>query len=108
MEFIETRVFSSRVAELRLEAQLRELQLELLGDPEAGSVDPQTGGLRKVRMADPSRGLGKRGGARVHYLWLRHRDRIYFLYVYRKHESVTLTPDQKRQLRMVVEAIKRE
>jgi len=108
MEFVETRVFSSRVAELSLEAQVRKLQSELLQNPEAGAVDPETGGLRKIRMADPARGLGRRAGARVHYLFLRHRETIYFLYVYRKHEFAKLTPGQKRQLRAVVEAIKNE
>ena len=74
LEFVETKVFTKRVAALGLEDQLRELQLELLANPEAGATDPGTGGLRKVRMADPTRGKGKRGGARVHYLLLRHKE----------------------------------
>ena len=86
MQFVETTVFTKRVADLGLEEQVRGLQLELLRNPEAGVVDPGTGGLRKVRMADPGRGKGKRGGARVHYLLLQHRDRIYFLFVYGKDE----------------------
>jgi hypothetical protein len=108
MEFIETTVFTRRVAELGLEGQLRQLQLELLGNPEAGALDPGTGGLRKVRLADPGRGKGKRGGARVHYLLVRHHERIYFLYVFGKDEAATLTPGQKKQLRAVVERMKRE
>lgn len=47
------------------------LQLELIENPAAGDVEPGTGGLRKIRLAAPARGKGKRGGARVHYLWLR-------------------------------------
>ncbi|MGH7576080.1 MAG: hypothetical protein ACREM1_13260 [Longimicrobiales bacterium] len=56
--------------DLGLEGALRDLQLTLLDRPEAGDLDPGTGGLRKVRMRDPARGKGKRGGARAHYLWL--------------------------------------
>lgn len=74
----------------------------------AGDLDPGTGGLRKVRMADPTRGKGKRGGARVHYLWLPNRDMIYLLFAYSKDEDSTLSEQQKRALRAVVEGIKKE
>ncbi len=78
--FVETSVFTKRIARLGLEDALRGLQLSLLENPTAGDLDPGTGGLRKVRMTDPTRGKGKRGGARVHYLWLPHRERIYLLF----------------------------
>jgi hypothetical protein len=65
LTFIETGVFTRRVQALGLEASLQRLQAELLANPEAGDVEPGTGGLRKIRMADPSRGKGKRSGARV-------------------------------------------
>ena len=106
--FVETTVFTRRIGHLELEDGLRELQLRLLENPEAGTLDPGTGGLRKVRMAVPHSGKGKRGGARVHYLLLPHRKLIYLLFVYGKDEVATLSPEQKRQLRAVVEAIKRE
>ncbi len=107
-EFIETSIFTKRISALRLDDQLRDLQMALVENPEAGTVDAGTGGLRKVRMADPRRGKGKRGGARVHYLLLPHRERIYLLYVYRKDEADTLARDEKKQLRAIVEAIKHE
>ena len=94
--FVETSVFTKRIA------------LELLENPAAGDLDPGTGGLRKVRMADPTRGKGKRGGARVHYLWLPHRDVIYLLFAYSKDEDATLSEPQKKVLRAVVEGIKKE
>lgn len=106
--FIETTNFTRRVNALGLERGLRELQLELIDNPEAGRLDPGTGGLRKVRTADASRGKGKRSGARVHYLWLSEHSVIYMMFVYSKDESDTLTPDQKRQLKTVVDAIKKE
>jgi hypothetical protein len=106
--FVETQVFTRRITTLGLEEPLRELQLELLRNPEAGPVDPGTGGLRKVRIADPSRGKGKRGGARVHYLWLPAVSVMYLIFVYGKDELMTLTQHQKRQLKAVVQAIKDE
>jgi hypothetical protein len=104
--FVETAVFTKRVTRSGLEGQLRELQRELLKNPLAGDLDPGTGGLRKVRMPDPGRGKGKRGGSRVHYLWLPHVDRIYLLFVYSKNEEDVLSHEQKKALKSVVEMIK--
>jgi hypothetical protein len=84
------------------------LQTQLLREPELGNIDPGTGGLRKVRMSAATRGKGKRGGARVHYLFLPDVSRIYLMFVYGKDELATLTETQKKQLRSVVEAIKKE
>jgi len=108
LAFVETSVFTRRIVSLGLEGPLRELHLLLLRDPEAGALDPGTGGLRKVRIADPGRGKGKRSGARVHYLWVPAASLIYLIYVYSKDEADSLSPAQKKQLRMVVEAIKQE
>src|SRR5258708_2277232 len=106
LTFVETSVFTKRISALGLEESLRGLQLALLHNPEAGDVDLGTGGLRKIRLGDPTRGKGKRGGARVHYLWLPHRGRIYLMFVYGKNEASTLTADQKKKLRGGVAKIK--
>jgi hypothetical protein len=108
LTFVETEVFTRRLSRLGLEAALRQLQLELAANPEAGDLEPGTGGLRKVRIPDPSRGKGKRGGARVHYLWLPRRSLIYLVFVYSKDEAEALSADQRRALRAVVERIKQE
>ncbi len=106
--FVETHVFAKRIVRLGLEQPLRELQIELAVNPTAGDVDPRTGGLRKVRVADPGRGTGKRGGARVHYLWVPSRKLIYLVFVYSKGEADTLTRDQRTALSLIVWKIKRE
>jgi hypothetical protein len=108
LTFVETAVFTRRLATLGLEEALSQLQTELIANPEAGDIEPGTGGLRKTRMPDPTRGQGKRGGARVHYLWLAHKGRIYLLYVYGKNEAAKLSSDQKRQLAAVAAKIKGE
>jgi hypothetical protein len=71
-------------------------------------MDPGTGGLRKVRMTASARGKGKRGGARVHYLWLPGHQVIYLLFVYGKDDQESLDPNQKKRLRRLVEKIKAE
>ena len=108
ISFVETHVFTRRITSLGLEDAVRDLQLLLLQVPDVGDLDPGTGGLRKVRIPDPRRGKGKRSGARVHYLWLPSVSVIYLLSVYSKGESSTLRPTEKRQMRAVVKAIRRE
>ena len=108
MAFVETALFTARLMRLGLEVPFQRLQLLLWRDPEAGALEPGTGGLRKVRMPDPGRGIGKRGGARVHYLWLAQRRTIYFLWVYGKHEQDALSAEQKAVLRPLARRIRAE
>jgi putative transcriptional regulator len=103
--FVEMVEFTRRVVRLGLEEDLRHLQDRLDLDPRSGRVDPGTGGLRKIRMTDSPRGKGKRGGARVHYLFVPEREIIYMVNVYPKDEQVALTPEQKRVLRRLAEMI---
>lgn|SRR5574341_1674897 len=106
--FVESQVFTRRVVTMGLEEALRRLQVELAANPLAGRLDPGTAGLRKIRLADEAHGRGKRGGARVHYLWIPARQVVYLLFVYAKAETQTLSPAQKKALAEVVHAIKRE
>jgi hypothetical protein len=80
--FIETARFSEWVKEYLSDEALSDLQRELLNDPDTGSVMPGCGGLRKVQLADPRRGEGKRGGARVIYLHVVEADIIFLMDVY--------------------------
>ncbi len=59
-------------------------------------------------MSSRSGGRGKRGGARVHYLWVPSRALIYLVFVYSKGEVETLTKEQRTALSRVVRKIKRE
>jgi len=96
------------VIQLGLENELHDLQGELLANPTAGDTDAGTGGLRKIRKRATRRAKGKRGGARAHYLYLAAHGVIYLLFVYGKDEQLTLSRNQKRQLKAMVESIKRE
>ena len=106
LQFMETTAFTKRARELGLEENLRELQNDLVANPRMGPIEPGTGGLRKARIGYP--GKGKRGGARVHYLYLPEHAVIYLMLAYAKSEQSSLEPDQKVQLRRVVEKIKAE
>jgi hypothetical protein len=61
--FIESRWFTRRLQALARGAAddvLREIQNDLLSDPERGRLVPGLGGIRKARSANPGRGKGKR------------------------------------------------
>ncbi|MCI0536466.1 MAG: hypothetical protein L0Z50_14695 [Verrucomicrobiales bacterium] len=63
MVFEEFAPFTRRTIELLDDDELAEVQMLLLLRPGAGRVIPQSGGLRKLRVA--AKGHGKRGGARI-------------------------------------------
>ena len=58
----------------------------MLKDPEAGDVITGTGGLRKVRHSDATRGKGKRGGLRIIYYWWEPKRQFWLFTLYDKDE----------------------
>jgi hypothetical protein len=106
--FIETTSFTKRVASFLDDETFAVLQLELMVDPQKGKVMPGCGGLRKVRIGIPGRGKGKRGGARVIYLDVPEANWILLLDIYGKDEKDDLTASQKKLLRELAQAFKRE
>ena len=101
---VETPTFIRRAERLLSQGERDELIDFLAGNPMAGDVIPETGGVRKVRYA--ARGKGKRGGVRVIYYLLDEGTPLYALLIHGKAEQDNLTPDQKRVVRAFAEAIK--
>ena len=58
--FIETTGFTKWIEQHLSEDDYALVQQELLANPNKGTVIPATGGLRKLRVASPRRGKGKR------------------------------------------------
>lgn len=104
MEFIETSIFTRHVYEILSDAEYANFQFYLAEYPEAGDLVPDTGGLRKIRVA--SSGRGKRGGARVIYYWQDSKFRIFLMAIYAKNRQIDLTPEQKKILRILLEEMK--
>ncbi len=104
--FIETKLFTKRIAVFPSDDDYAEFQNELAQNPEKGPVIEHTGGLRKVRWG--IKGRGKSGGLRIMYLYLKTHGIIYIVFVFTKGESDNLTAQQKQQLKAIVDAIKRE
>jgi hypothetical protein len=81
------------------EGGVDELVANLVEQPEAGDVIPGSGGVRKMRWA--AKGKGKRGGARIIYLYVVVASRIYLLRCYSKNAKTDLTQDEKKRLRQI-------
>ena len=106
--FVETREFTEWFRSYLTDEALARLQGQLLSNPDLDEVMPGCGGLRKLRIADPGRQKGKRGGARVIYLNLPEVDRIVLITVYGKDQKDDLTPADKAQYRQLVQVLKQQ
>jgi len=74
------------------------------GNPDAGDVIPDTGGVRKIRWARA--GSGKRGGVRVIYFYHDADHPLYLLMVYAKARQENLSPEEKRIVRKLAALLK--
>ena len=106
-EFVYTEPFRKCWKAMGLsEDDLKKLEEILLENPQLGDVIEGTGGARKMRIQIENR--GKSGGGRVIYVDVFEKEKLYFLLAYPKNVQDNLTPDQKKQVRKLVEAIKKE
>ncbi len=101
MKIIETSVFTKRLKTLLPDEDYRNLQNELIQNPEIGKIIRGSGGLRKIRWSLP--GHGKRGGVRIIYYAALKKEIIMMLLIYSKNERDNLTNEQLRILKSLVE-----
>jgi len=99
--FIETKLFTRLVQEYLSDQEYAELQRVLLENPEAGSVIPGSGGVRKLRWR--AQGRGKRGGYRVIYFVKATSHMFWMLTMYPKNVTENISPLILRQIRNEVE-----
>ena len=100
--FVELPAFERNRADYLTDESLRDLQNEMLKDPEAGDVISGTGGLRKLRHGDISRGKGKRGGLRIIYFWWEPKRQFWLFTLYDKDELNDLSAKEKALLKTLL------
>jgi hypothetical protein len=106
--FVEATGFTAWVTAHLPDEQYADLQQELMDNPDRGDVMPGCGGLRKIRTADPRRGKGKRGGARVIYLYVPEAKWFFMLDAYDKDEQDDLTAAEKKVLSGLARELKQQ
>ena len=97
ISFVETKLFTRLVQEYLSDDEYFKLQQQLLTDPEAGSVIPGSGGVRKFRWGVAGR--GKRGGLRVIYFLRTRQGQIWMLTLYAKNEAESIPAHVLRQIK---------
>ena len=103
--FVEVPLFTKRWKEIGLsDGELRNLQLMLLKDPEAGPVIEGTGGIRKVRF--PMENRGKSGSVRVCYTDFAEYETTYLITAFTKNEQENLTNEEKSVLKKLVKTLR--
>jgi hypothetical protein len=100
MTVVETGRFIKDAQPLMPESERAELIAFVAGNPEAGNVIPETGGVRKLRWGIPGR--GKRGGARVIYYYHSERLPVFLLAAYAKNEKANLSKAERNAMRKLV------
>jgi hypothetical protein len=100
--FVELPAFERNRADYLTDESLRDLQNEMLKDPEAGDVISGAGGLRKLRHGDISRGKGKRGGLRIIYFWWEPKRQFWLFTLYDKDELNDLSAKEKALLKTLL------
>jgi hypothetical protein len=104
MEFIESPDFTKQITHFPDEDY--RVQTDLAMEPMQGSILRGCGGFRKARMALPSVGIGKSGGARVIYLHLPEKDEIHLIKIYGKSFKASLTQAEQNALRKIADQIR--
>lgn len=102
--FVELPAFERHRSAYLDDQEFTELQALLLNSPTAGDVVRGTGGLRKLRFGDRSRGKGRRGGLRVIYYWWESGRQFWLFTLYDKNEMSDLTPTECKQLKAMIKA----
>ena len=106
-EFIFTKPFLDSWSAMGLDNNsLKSLEEILLKNPQMGAVIQGTGGARKMRIQ--LEGRGKSGGGRVIYLDVFEKEKLYLLFAYPKSVQENLTSEQKKAIKILVNAIKEE
>ena len=106
--FVQTPTFAGILDKKEAGAVLEEIEDKILKNQACGDVIPGCGGVRKLRVKDPKRGKGTRGGLRVLYLDVPAKEKVYLVYLYGKDEAEDITPDEKKQIREIAAQLKGE
>jgi hypothetical protein len=93
---VETPMFLRTAQAIFSEADREEIARSIAAHPEDGDLMPGTGGYRKLRFARS--GMGKRGGARVVYLYGGEDLPIFLITVYAKSEKGNLSKAEQNAL----------
>lgn len=106
VHFVRLKTFDRTAKGLLRDDEERQLEKDIANDPEAAPVISGTGGVRKIRVGVGHR--GKRGGARILYLYVAATETVYLLWAYPKNARENITNEEKKTIRAMVARLKEE
>lgn len=109
MKFSQTLAFTRVWRTLGLtDEDLQQLEGLILAAPDTAPLIRGTGGLRKVRFAPPSWHTGKRGAARVCYVYVVRTATAHLVAIYPKNAKADLTPAERAAYAKLIESLNAE
>jgi len=93
---VETPSYLKAAEALFSEAERESIVAMVAADPECGEVMQGTGGFRKARVGRS--GLGKRGGARVIYIFRNQQFPLFLIAAYPKNRKDNLSMSERNAL----------
>jgi len=103
---IEPEPFIKEAAKIMTSSEKIKLIDVVARNPEAGSIIPRTGGVRKIRIARERQ--GKSGGFRVVYYYYDKNHPVILFTVFGKGEKSNISDAEKNELYKIVKQIKKE
>lgn len=104
LTFIHMDGFSEDWRDLGFEdLDLEALEIMIMAAPSGSPVITGTGGLRKMRFGRAERNQGKRGGARVCYVFFDEFKIVLLVTAYGKDEKDDLSPAEKRIINNLID-----
>lgn len=94
---VETPSYLSKARAFFSETELAVIVDKVARDPQCGDLLQGTGGFRKVRVARA--GMGKRGGARVIYIYRNASFPVFLVTVFAKNEKQNLSKAERNALK---------
>jgi hypothetical protein len=98
---VETPLFQKQWPVYWAEEERGEFAAFLAANPDAGTVVPDSGGIRKVRWK--RRGVGKSGGVRVIYFTRNDAEELVLLTLYAKAKTDNLSGAMLKEIRRALE-----
>jgi len=100
---VETPSYLRAAAVIFSQAERDDVVTMVATEPECGEVMQGTGGFRKVRVG--LRGVGKRGGARVIYIFRNDEFPVFLIAAYSKNTKGNLTKRERNELAKMADQI---
>ena len=103
---VEVGSFLRDIGVLLSDHEIEQLYVSIAANPSQGVIVPGTGGVRKIRWA--AKGKGKRGGARVIYLYHDEGMPTFLLAAYAKDRKADLSKAERNHVKRLVTILIKE